>query len=246
MHRFYAPDIEHYNCLPEEESRHCTRVLRLADGESIEVVDGKGNLFICRIAEAGKKGCIVEVCDKITDQQPETGNITLAIAPTKNIDRIEWLAEKVTEMGIARIIPILCHYSERKQLKIDRLRKILVSAMKQSLKTRLPELEELTPIDKVFSADFKGQKFIAYCDKEIERREFVKEYVPGKNALVLIGPEGDFSREEISAAIANGFIPVSLGKSRLRTETAGLFACAAIHTINQLQNDKTTKIIKTK
>ena len=246
MHRFYAPDIEQDNCLPEEESCHCTRVLRLTEGESIEVVDGKGNLFVCRIAEAGKKGCSVEICEKSTEPIPEAGNITLAIAPTKNIDRIEWLAEKVTEMGIARIIPILCRYSERKQLKTDRLRKILVSAMKQSLKTRLPELDELTPIGDVLSADFKGQKFIAYCDKEIERREFVEEYVPGKNALVLIGPEGDFSREEIETAIANGFIPVSLGKSRLRTETAGLFACAAIHTINQLHNDRSTNIIETK
>lgn len=234
MHRFYAPDIETMQALPDEEAQHCARVLRLKEGEQVEAVDGKGFLYRCRLLSSSPKNCSLAIEEK-TEVKPHWGcRITVAIAPTKNIDRLEWMIEKVTEMGVDRIVPLCCRYSERKVLKTERLRKILVSAMKQSLKAILPQLDELTPVAEVIGADFSGQRFIAYCDKEIPRREFVKEYGKGQDVVVMIGPEGDFSKEEIRAALDAGFVPVSLGNSRLRTETAGVFACAAIHTINQL------------
>ncbi len=233
MHRFYAPDISTTMLLPDEEAQHCVRVLRLKEGETIEVVDGKGHLYLCHILTANAKNCAVAI-DETIDVAPHWGcRITVAVAPTKNMDRMEWLAEKVTEMGVDRIVPLLCRYSERKVLKTERLRKILVSAMKQSLKATLPQLDELTPIADFIKNAPRGQRFIAYCDPEIPRRDFVKEYSKGSDVTIMIGPEGDFSQPEIRAALDAGFIPVTLGDSRLRTETAGMFACAAVHTINQ-------------
>ena len=216
-------------------SQHCVRVLRLKEGEEVEVVDGKGHLHLCRILNANAKNCAVEIVGT-TNVKPHWGcRITVAIAPTKNMDRMEWMAEKVTEMGVDRIVPLLCRYSERKVLKTERLRKILVAAMKQSLKATLPQLDDLTPFDDFMKALPDGQRFIAYCDPAIPRRDFVKECLPESDVTILVGPEGDFSQPEIRAALDAGFIPVSLGDSRLRTETAGVFACAAIHTINQLK-----------
>lgn len=235
MHRFYAPDITTTMLLPDEEAQHCVRVLRLKEGEEVEVVDGKGHLHLCRILNANAKNCAVEIAGT-TDVKPHCGcRITVAIAPTKNMDRMEWMAEKVTEMGVDRIVPLLCRYSERKVLKTERLRKILVAAMKQSLKATLPQLDDLTPFDDFMKTLPDGQRFIAYCDPAIPRRDFVKECLPESDVTILVGPEGDFSQPEIRAALDAGFIPVSLGDSRLRTETAGVFACAAIHTINQLK-----------
>lgn len=235
MHRFYAPDITTTMLLPDEEAQHCVRVLRLKEGEEVEVVDGKGHLHLCRILNANAKNCAVEIVGT-TDVKPHWRcRITVAIAPTKNMDRMEWMAEKVTEMGVDRIVPLLCRYSERKVLKTERLRKILVAAMKQSLKATLPQLDDLTPFDDFMKALPNGQRFIAYCDPAIPRRDFVKECLPESDVTILVGPEGDFSQPEIRAALDAGFIPVSLGDSRLRTETAGVFACAAIHTINQLK-----------
>lgn len=235
MHRFYAPDITTTMLLPDEEAQHCVRVLRLKEGEEVEVVDGKGHLHLCRILNANAKNCAVEIAST-TDVKPHWGcRITVAIAPTKNMDRMEWMAEKVTEMGVDRIVPLLCRHSERKVLKTERLRKILVAAMKQSLKATLPQLDDLTPFDDFMKALPDGQRFIAYCDPAIPRRDFVKECLPESDVTILVGPEGDFSQPEIRAALDAGFIPVSLGDSRLRTETAGVFACAAIHTINQLK-----------
>ena len=192
-------------------------------------------MFLCEIVSANHKNCAVSIAEK-TDVAPHWGcRLTVVIAPTKNIDRFEWMLEKSVEMGVDRIIPVLCRYSERKQLKTERLNKILVSAMKQSLKATLPQLDELTPVmDVINSVGKDGQRFIAYCDKEIPRRDLVKEYKKGSDVVIMIGPEGDFSKEEIRAALDAGFVPVTLGKSRLRTETAGVFAVAAVHTINQL------------
>ena len=233
MHRFYVPDVESSLSLPDEEAKHCVRVLRLAVGDAIEIVDGKGGLFDCRISNIDSKRCNVEIIDKKIIAPHWGCRITLAIAPTKNIDRIEWLVEKVTEMGIDRIVPLLCRYSERKVLKTDRLNKILISAMKQSLKATLPHLDELTPIGDFLNSSLSGQKFIAYCGEEFDKRSFAQEYEKGSDVVIMIGPEGDFSKEEVDSAVKTGFLPVTLGKSRLRTETAGLFACAAVHTINQ-------------
>ena len=158
----------------------------------------------------------------------------LGIAPTKNLDRIEWLVEKCVEMGVDRIIPLRCHNSERTVLKTERLKKIMVSAMKQSLKATLPRLDEMTPVEQVLAEPFDGTRCVAYCDEQLprdQRQTLVSAYQPGRGTLVLIGPEGDFSPEEVQAARDGGFVPVTLGESRLRTETAGMMAVAAIHTL---------------
>ena len=236
MHRFYCPDIADTLTLGEEDSKHCVKVLRMGEGDTIEVVDGNGTLYTCRITMAHPKRCAIEVQDKQT-QEPHWGHrIVLAIAPTKNLDRIEWLVEKCVEMGVDRIIPLRCHNSERTVLKTERLKKIMVSAMKQSLKATLPRLDEMTSIMDVIAEDFDGTRCIAYCDAMLpreQRRTLPSVYRPGADVMVLIGPEGDFSPEEVQAATAAGFIPVTLGESRLRTETAGLMAVAAVHAMDQ-------------
>ncbi len=234
MHRFYCPDIADTLTLGEEDSKHCVKVLRMAEGDTIEVVDGNGTLYTCRIAMAHPKRCAVEVVDSVM-QLPHWGcRITLAIAPTKNLDRIEWLVEKCVEMGIDRIIPLRCHNSERTVLKTERLKKIMVSAMKQSLKAALPQLDEMTPIEQVIGQAGSGIRCIAYCDALLPREErfsLATAYKPGQDVTVLIGPEGDFSPEEVAMAREAGFVPVTLGESRLRTETAGLMAVAWIHAL---------------
>ena len=234
MHRFYCPDIADTLTLGEEDSKHCVKVLRMAEGDTIEVVDGNGTLYTCRIAMAHPKRCAVEVVDSVK-QLPHWGcRITLAIAPTKNLDRIEWLVEKCVEMGIDRIIPLRCHNSERTVLKTERLKKIMVSAMKQSLKATLPQLDEMTPIELVIGQAGSGIRCIAYCDALLPREErlsLATAYKPGQDVTVLIGPEGDFSPEEVAMAREAGFVPVTLGESRLRTETAGLMAVAWIHAL---------------
>ena len=220
--------------LAEEDSRHCVKVLRLGEGDTIEVVDGNGTLYTCRITMAHPKRCAIEVMDKQL-QPPHWGfRIVLGIAPTKNLDRIEWLVEKCVEMGVDRIIPLRCHNSERTVLKTERLRKIMVSAMKQSLKATLPQLDEMTPLEQVLAQPFDGIRCIAYCDEQLprERRHTLAgSYRPGLDVMMLIGPEGDFSPEEVQAAVAAGFIPVTLGESRLRTETAGMMAVASVHAL---------------
>ncbi len=235
MHRFYCPDIAETLTLGEDDSRHCVKVLRMTEGDTIQVVDGNGMLYTCRITMAHPKRCAIEVLDK-QQQSPHWGhNIVLAIAPTKNLDRIEWLVEKCVEMGIDRIVPLRCHNSERTVLKTERLRKIMVAAMKQSLKSTLPQLDEMTPLEQVIAQPFDGIRCIAYCDEQLprdQRQTLPQVYRPESPVMVLIGPEGDFSPEEVTAARAAQFIPVSLGESRLRTETAALMAIAAIHALD--------------
>lgn len=240
MSRFYEPDIAATLTLSEEESRHCVRVLRLAEGDTIEVVDGKGNLYTCRIALAHAKHCRVEIVDTLHSAPHWGQRIVLCVAPTKNLDRIEDMADRVTEMGVDRIVPLLCRNSERKVLKTDRIKKILVSAMKQSLKCTVPHLDEMTPFMQLIKTPFNGNRYIAYVDPLLprgKRKEFAREFRAGVDAMIVIGPEGDFSPEEIAAALQAGFIPVSLGQSRLRTETAAMFAVAVCHAVDQL-NEK--------
>ena len=238
MHRFFAPDIENNLVLPEVESQHCVRVLRLKEGDEIEVIDGAGRLFRCAITLAHSKKCGIEILETI-EETPHWGNkIIIGIAPTKNLDRMEWMSEKVAEMGVDRIIPLKCRFSERKELKTERLQKILVSAMKQSLKSTLPTLDEMTPVNNILKMPFDGDKFIAYCDDEVERKLLAHEYHPDRDTIILIGPEGDFSKEEVALAMDNGFVPVTLGDSRLRTETAATFACAMCHALKQASSKK--------
>lgn len=234
MIQFYAPDIENSPILPESDSQHCVRVLRMKPGDEIEVIDGKGFRYACRLLETHPKKAQVEIIDKHEMPLSWSNNITIAVAPTKHLDRMEWLVEKMTEVGVNRIIPLLCRYSERKEIKTERLEKIAISAMKQSLKAVLPDIEPMTPIKEVVAKSECAQKFIAYCDPSIPRLLFCNEYKPNVDTLILIGPEGDFSKEEITFALENGFKPISLGDNRLRTETAALAACHTCHIINQI------------
>lgn len=234
MHIFYTPDISGKTfTLDETESKHCVRVLRLDKGDEITLVDGRGGFFTARIADANPKRCSVEVIDSKLNFGKREYQIHIAIAPTKNMDRIEWFLEKATEIGIDRVTPLLCRFSERKEVKLDRLEKVMVSAMKQSLKAYLPKLDELTKFADFIRQPFEGQKFIAHCEEQ--HRELLKNAVKsGGDYLILIGPEGDFSSEEIELAINAGFLPVSLGDSRLRTETAGVVACHTFNLLNEI------------
>jgi len=233
MHIFYTPDISgNAYSLDETESKHCVRVLRLEKGEEITLVDGRGGFFIAEIADPNPKRCLVRVVRSEQDFGLQNFQVHIAIAPTKNIERMEWFLEKATEIGITRVIPLLCQHSERKEIKPGRLEKVMISAMKQSLKAYLPQIDELTKFSDLIRQPFDGQKYIAHCEKQ--HRDLLRNLVvPNQKSLILIGPEGDFSSEEIQAAIQSGFKPVSLGNSRLRTETAGIVACHTINLVNE-------------
>lgn len=237
MIQFYAPDILRTLTLPESDSAHCVRVLRMKEGDPLQVVDGKGNSYNCRLTVAHQKHAQLEILSSTVIPAYWHAPITVAVAPTKNMDRMEWLVEKLVEMGVDRIVPLSCRYSERKEIKTERLVKIAVSAMKQSLKATLPEIAEMTPISEFIATDSSQQKFVAYCAPEIPRRKLVSLYNPDQSATILIGPEGDFSTNEITDTIAAGYQPVTLGDARLRTETAAMVACSMFHTINQIKND---------
>ncbi len=232
MHIFYTPDIHVSTELPEEEAQHCVRVLRLSTGDEITLTDGKGNFYRAEITAATNKRCFVAIRETIYQEPLWKGHLHLAMAPTKNMDRNEWFAEKATEIGLDELTFLNCRFSERKVIKTERIEKILVSAIKQSLKARLPILNEMTDFQQLIARDFPGQKFIAHC-YEGEKATLKDAIRPGEDVLVLIGPEGDFSEEEVKAAMEKGFTPISLGKSRLRTETAALVACHTFHLINQ-------------
>lgn len=235
MARFYCPNIAQTLQLTDDESNHCVRVLRLTEGDKIQVIDGKGCCYDCIITVANHKRCSVEIVGQAMEIPHWGHNITIAVAPTKHIDRTEWMVEKCTEIGVDRIIPLSCHNSERKQLKTERLRKIMVSAMKQSLKSNLPMLDELTSVDDFIGNHIEGQLFIAYCDPSLpreKRADFARTYQPCNDVTILIGPEGDFSQIEVDHAVSAGFTPVTLGASRLRTETAAVMACSMIHTLD--------------
>lgn len=238
MIRFYAPDIETDYSLPEVESGHCCRVLRMKEGDTIHAVDGKGFAYECVITDANPKKTEVDIITRAEEKRHWKPLITLAVAPTKNIDRMEWLLEKAVEIGIDRIIFLKCARSERKDVKTDRLNKILVSAMKQSMKASLPEFCGMKTF-KEFIKDLDTSKdgslkIMGYCSEEFPRKELVNVYEAGKNVTLLIGPEGDFSPEEVEMSVKAGFIPATFGNTRLRTETAALYALAAIHVINDL------------
>lgn len=236
MIQFYAPDIRTCQVLPESDSQHCVRVLRMKAGDMIEVIDGKGFRYSCRILDAHAKRTLVEVVDETEVPLSWSQQITVAVAPTKHLDRMEWMVEKLTEIGVNRIIPLLCRYSERKEIKTERLDKIAIAAMKQSLKSVKPQIDEMTPISRVISEIKAAQRFVAYCDPVIPRRLFSHEYQPAADTLILIGPEGDFSQEEIRQAIDSGYVPISLGDNRLRTETAAVVACDTCHIIDQINS----------
>lgn len=233
MHVFYTPNIQREPELPEEEAQHCTRVLRLNTGDEITLTDGIGNFYRAQIDIATNKHCLVSIIEKVTQDRLWEGHLHIAMAPTKNIDRTEWFVEKATEIGFDELTFLNCRFSERKIIKIERVTKILISAIKQSLKARMPIVNEMISFDKFITQPFKGQKYIAHCYDE--DKKYLKDIIiKGVDTTILIGPEGDFSEEEIGKAIANGFIPISLGPSRLRTETAAMVACHIFNLKNQI------------
>lgn len=233
MHVFYTPDIQNRAELPAEEAAHAIRVLRLQAGDEVTLTDGKGNFYRAEISAASGKRCLVNILETQPQEPLWLGHLHIAMAPTKNMDRTEWFAEKATEIGFDELTFLNCRFSERKVIKTERIQKILVSAIKQSLKARLPRLNEMTDFNTFVRQPFNGQKFIAHCYEG--EKPLLKDILKqGEDALVLIGPEGDFSEEEVKLAIEQGFQPVSLGRSRLRTETAALVACHILNLQNQL------------
>jgi len=230
MHLFYTPEIETKQELSPVEAAHCSRVLRLQVGDEIALADGKGTFYDAVITASSPKRVLFQVTATRKQAPLWNGHIHLALAPTKNMDRNEWLAEKATEIGFDRLTFLKCRFSERKVIKNERIHKILVSAMKQSQKARLPQLDELTEFKDFVKQDFPGQKFIAHCYKGQERSELKNLIDPQKDCLLLVGPEGDFSEEEVALALEYGFQPVVLGPSRLRTETAALVGVLLMNT----------------
>lgn len=227
-HVFYAPELPENLQLPEEEAIHAIRVLRMKEGDAILATDGRGHTYEGVLAEVSKKLCRMEIRRQETIASGWHGRIELAVAPTKNMDRMEWFAEKATEVGVDEIVFLDCRNSERRVVKTERIEKIVVSAMKQSHKAAKPIVTGMTPFQDFIRRPFEGQRFICHCydDSDVGTTApmlFDVLNVAGA-AQVLIGPEGDFSIEEVRAAISEGFRPVSLGASRLRTETAALCA----------------------
>ncbi len=232
MALFYVPNLASGSVLPEEESQHAVKVLRLQAGDNITVVDGAGGYYKAVITNPHHKHCAFEITETQLEFGKRNYKLHIAIAPTKNIERLEWFIEKSTEIGIDEITPIICRHSERKVIKEERLEKIIVSAAKQSLKAYFPKLNPLCTFDQLVQKHVATQKFIAHCYEE-DKRLLQTEITKSSDVLILIGPEGDFSMEEVQKAISYGFKPVSLGESRLRTETAGVVACHTVGIMNQ-------------
>jgi len=235
MHVFYTPDIQSDEyLLNEEESRHCMKVLRLGVGEEVHLIDGRGGLYKARITEEGKKHVRLAIIETTLEYHKRRHYLHIAVAPTKNIDRLEWFLEKATEIGIDEVTPVICDRSERKIVKDDRLNKIITSAVKQSLQAYHPKLNAVTSLDAFLKTqDVASERMIAHC-LEDQPRNYIRDMIhPGQHYTVLIGPEGDFTQQEIDQALRIGYKPVTLGENRLRTETAALAACFEINFLNR-------------
>lgn len=229
MHLFYFPDLSgDLIALDEDESKHAVRVLRLQKGDIVELVDGKGTRAEATVEDDHAKRCTLLIQRRQTETTGRNFRLHIAVAPTKNADRLEWFVEKATEIGIDRITLIQCDHSEKEKVKIERLEKLVVSAMKQSQQSWLPEIHGVLPLRELLENNEATQKFIAHCE-DGEKRSLQAQVKQVDEVLILIGPEGDFSGEEISLAMKNGFHPVSLGDTRLRTETAALYAVVSAH-----------------
>ena len=235
--RLFLSDDTHgpYAVLPPDESKHCVRVLRMTAGDELWVTSGDGAMCRARIAVPDERSCEVEIVERLDNYQPRPFSLHLAVAPTKNPARLEWLVEKAVEIGIDRITPLLCDHSERMHLKTERLDRIALSAMKQSLKARRPTIDPATSLGDLLASLPQPSpdtcRLLCHC-ADGDRRTLRQLYTPGQSALVLIGPEGDFSPREIALALDHGFQPVTLGDSRLRTETAALYAITVLNFLN--------------
>ena len=235
MNVFYLPDAREGNVsFPDEESKHIVRVLRMREGDTFCVTNGKGSLFDAELIDAHPKRAMANLSNRRDGYDNRAFKLSIAIAPTKLNERTEWFLEKATEIGIDEIKLFASYHSERRVVNVDRFKKIVVAAMKQSVKSNMPIIEEMQTFENLVRQDFSGQKFIAWIDEEV-KDQLCNLYDKGSDVLVLIGPEGDFSKDEVELAKANGFVPVSLGEARLRTETAAIVACHTIQLINQMK-----------
>lgn len=242
--RLYFWDVNFFYCtyidngiafLSEEEAHHCARVLRKKTGDNLYLLDGKGGKYKGIIEEASKKKVSVRITEQLTSPATGTPNVHIAIGPTKNISRLEWFLEKATEIGVSTITPILCEHAERKVIKPERLNKILISAMKQSTQAVLPELRPMVKLKEFVAQNNGDNKFIAWVESD-QQTALQHNYPIGKDVCIMIGPEGGFSPQEVEWAQQNDFKAVSLGSSRLRTETAGIVACHTIALLNHQPN----------
>ena len=224
---FYVPDALTATELPPEEAMHALRVLRMKIGDEMVLMDGQGNYYRAEVTLAHTKHCLYEIKEQMPQQRQWQGHLHLAIAPTKMMERIEWMTEKAVEIGVDEISFLNCQFSERRLVKIPRLEKIMVSAVKQSHKAWATQLNEIVNFDTFIKQPREGHQYIAHCYEEVPRTylfDELQKIAVSDDTTVLIGPEGDFSIDEVRPAVAEGYISVHLGKSRLRTETAGLSA----------------------
>ena len=224
MHLFHCPDllgdlIE----LPEEEAHHAMSVLRLASGSGIGMLDGKGTRALATIELVSKRGCTARITERSTTPPERSARIHLAVAPTKQMDRYEWFVEKAVEIGVDRITPLITERTERGKLRIDRLQRVAISAMKQSQRAWLPQIDELTTVNQFLAEEHTHQRHFGWC--EGDHTSLMQRYDPASDVVVLIGPEGDFTAEEAERLRGASFNAVSIGSARLRTETAALTAC---------------------
>lgn len=256
IHYFYVPDAGQSYELPEEEARHAAKVLRLTHGDEIILIDGKGTFHKAVITEIGPRRCCYDITESRRQSPTWCGHLHIAIAPTKNMERIEWLVEKAAEIGFDELSFVDCRFSERHTLRLDRVERIVVSAIKQSHKAFMPNINSMVPLGEFLGrGDLRGGRYIAHCLNDSTeydvprgdtlpfshaRRYYFPNVLAHGDTTVLIGPEGDFSTDELAAAMNVGFVPVSLGRSRLRTETAALFAVTVMNLKNALRYDGTT------
>lgn len=234
MNLFYTPDIkgDTYR-LSEDESKHCVRVLRMTEGDEIYLTDGMGTLFKTQITIANPKACTVRVIEIMPEDEKHDYKLHIALAPTKIMDRTELFLEKCTEIGFDSYTPLESFHSERRTIKKERCEKVVLAAMKQSLKAYKPDCNDIADFEDIVKKPFDGQRFIAHCNESETKKPLKNLVIKGENVLILIGPEGDFSPEEVKLALENGFFDVSLGNTRLRTETAGIVACHTVALINE-------------
>ena len=235
MQLFYHPSVSENDqevIFPREESKHILKVLRKKEGDLLHITNGKGYIFTTEIISAASNNCLAKII-KAEKEAPPTYYLHLAVAPTKMNDRYEWFLEKATEIGVQEITPVICDHSERKIVKLNRFERVLQSALKQSLHTRFPVLNEPVSLKQFLEQEHEGQLFIAHCEEDEKKKLLSKEVKKSNPVKILIGPEGDFSKEEIDLAIKKGWQAVSLGSSRLRTETAAIVACHTVAVINE-------------
>ncbi len=234
MQIFYVPDIKGNTCMMDEnESKHSIRVLRMVKGDKLKLVDGHGTLYEGIISDPDPAGCKITITGATRNFEKRDYKLHIAISPIKNHDRFAWFVEKSVEIGVDEITPVICRNTEKKGIRIDRLNNIIISAMKQSIKAFKPVLNAPVTFSEFINTDFSGIKMVAHCNHLYNRSKIDQVYNKNKDAVILIGPEGDFSEEELDQAFKHDFKSIHFGNSRLRTETAGIAACHSVYFINQ-------------